>query len=43
MTFERKRLDVPDESRTFDHGTMAVVTVGETTVGRVTLQPGRQW
>lgn len=38
-----KNLDAPDETRSFDHGEMAVVTVAGMTVGRAVFQPGWQW
>jgi uncharacterized protein YjlB len=39
-----KSLDSPDETRAFAaHGAMAVVQVGETTVGRGTFEPGWRW
>jgi len=40
---ERKRLDAPDETRTFPKGRNEVVTVGGTTLGRITLEPGWHW
>ena len=39
-----KSLEAPDEVRPFAaHGSMAVVQVGETTVGRGTFEPGWRW
>jgi mannose-6-phosphate isomerase-like protein (cupin superfamily) len=39
-----KSLDTPDETRPFaGHGSMDVVQVGETTVGRGTFEPGWRW
>ena len=39
-----KSLDSPDEVRPFaGHGSMAVVQVGDTTVGRGTFEPGWRW
>lgn len=38
-----KNLATPDETRRFDHGEMAVVTVAGVTVGRAVFQPGWQW
>ena len=39
-----KSLDAPDEVRPFAaHGSIAVVQVGETTVGRGTFEPGWRW
>ena len=40
---ERKSLDAPDERRAFPKGQVQVVTVGGTTFGRATLQPGWKW
>ena len=36
-------LDTPQETRTFPHGKLELVTVGGTTVGRATFQPGWRW
>ena len=39
-----KSLDTPDEVRPFaGHGNMAVVQIGEITVGRGTFEPGWRW
>ena len=38
-----KNLDTPDEKRGFDHGELAVVTVGNATVTRATFAPGWRW
>ena len=39
-----KSLDTPDEVRPFaGHGKMAVVQIGEITVGRGTFEPGWRW
>ncbi len=40
---ESKNLDSPDETRTPNLAKIDVVTVGEATVGRATLQPGWRW
>ena len=40
---EKKRLNAPDETRTFPKGHTDVVTVGGTTLGRFTLEPGWHW
>ena len=40
---QKKSLSKPDEVRTFDKGKVELVTAGETTFGRVTLQPGWKW
>src|SRR5688572_29986320 len=39
----KKSLRQPEEVRTFDKGKIELVTVGETTFGRATLQPGWKW
>ena len=36
-------LDTPQETRTFPHGEVQVVTVGGSTVGRFTFEPGWRW
>ena len=38
-----KRLDNPDETRTFDKGKFEVVTIGDMTVGRASYEPGWKW
>lgn len=44
MTLAKKNLDKPDETRPFQgHGNMAVVAIGDTTVGRGTFEPGWKW
>ena len=40
---QKKSLDSPDETRTFDQGQAQVVSLGDFTVTRTTLQPGWQW
>jgi len=40
---ERKSLNAPDERRTFPKGQLQVVTIGGTTFGRATLEPGWKW
>lgn len=40
---QKKSLDSPDETRTFEHGQAQVVTLGEFSVGRGTFEPGWQW
>jgi len=39
----RKSLDRPDETRSFDKGKVALVDVGEATIGRFKLEPGWRW
>ncbi len=33
----------PEETRTFEKGTVELVTIGDITFGRATLQPGWRW
>jgi len=40
---ESQNFDAPDETRTFDKGELAVITLGSATVGRATFQPGWRW
>ena len=40
---EKKNLSRPDETRSFDKGRVELVTVGDVTFGRATLQPGWRW
>ncbi|MDQ4115643.1 MAG: cupin domain-containing protein [Actinomycetota bacterium] len=40
---ESKNMDAPDETRTPDKTTLAVVQLGDAAVARVTLQPGWRW
>ncbi len=40
---ETKDFHTPDETRTFPHGKLELVTVGGGTVGRFTLEPGWKW
>ena len=44
MTLAKKNLGAPDETRQFQgKGSMAVVAVGDLTVGRGTFEPGWKW
>ena len=43
QSLEKKSLEQPDETRTFDNGKVDVVTVGGVGVGRFTLRPGWRW
>ena len=38
-----KRLDAPDETRTFEKGRFELVRVGGMTIGRATYEPGWRW
>lgn len=40
---EKKSLNSPDETRTFDKGHLNVVTFGDVTLGRGTFEPGWKW
>ena len=40
---QRKTFSVPEERRTFEKGKVELVTMGETTFGRATLEPGWRW
>jgi hypothetical protein len=42
--FQRKSLDSPDETRTFENGKVGVVTFGDDfTASRLVLEPGWRW
>jgi predicted small metal-binding protein len=43
MTLARKNLDTPDVKRSFEHGDMQVITLGDTTFVRGVLRPGWRW
>ena len=38
-----KSFDSPNETRSFGHGKMEVVNLGNVTVGRATFEPGWRW
>lgn len=40
---QKKNLSRPEETRTFDKGRVELVTVGDVTFGRATLEPGWMW
>ena len=40
---QSKNMSQPDEKRSFDKGEVDLVTLGDVTFGRVTLQPGWKW
>jgi hypothetical protein len=40
---EQRKLDNPDETRTFEKGRVDLVNIGGGTVGRLTLEPGWRW
>ena len=43
MNLELVNLDNPTEVRTFERGRFEIYTVGPTTLGRATYQPGWRW
>ncbi len=43
MGVTNRDLESPDETRTFDHGQVQVVKIGESTIGRYTFEPGWRW
>jgi len=40
---QKRNLDSPDETRSFDKGTLQLVTISGVTFGRATLKPGWKW
>jgi hypothetical protein len=40
---QKKSLDSADETRTFEKGKIELANLGDTTIGRVTLEPGWSW
>jgi hypothetical protein len=40
---EQKTFDEPDETRTFEQGQLDLVRIGDSDIGRLTLQPGWRW
>ena len=40
---EQKSFGAPDETRTFEHGTVRMLRIGGGEVGQLTLQPGWRW
>lgn len=43
MSVEAKAFEEPDDTMTFEHGVVQLVTVGSMTVGREVIQPGWRW
>jgi len=41
--FQRRNLDHPDETRTFENGKVGVVNLGDFTASRLVLEPGWRW
>ena len=42
-TAEQKTFTSPDETRTFENGIVELVDIGDSQIGRLTLQPGWRW
>ena len=40
---QKKSLDSPDETRSFDRGKIELANLGDITIGRATLEPGWSW
>ena len=40
---EQKSFGAPDETRTFEYGTLDLLQIGGAEIGRLTLQPGWRW
>lgn len=43
IKFAKKNLNSPDATRECDHGKLDLVTLDDTTVARMTFQPGWKW
>ena len=43
QSLQQKILDSPDETRTFENGKAQVVTLGDFSASRLTLEPGWRW
>lgn len=43
QTVEHERFNAPDEVREFPHGKAEIIHVGDSVIGRLTLQPGWRW
>ena len=41
--FQKRNLDSPDETRTFENGKVGVVKLGDFTASRLVLEPGWRW
>ncbi len=42
-SLQKKSLDSPDETRTFENGKVGVITLGDFTASRLVLEPGWRW
>jgi hypothetical protein len=40
---EQKDFETPDETRTFERGKVDLVRIGDSEIGRLTLEPGWRW
>jgi len=40
---EQKSFSTPDETRSFEHGKVDLLTIGDSEIGMLTLQPGWRW
>ncbi len=40
---QKKSMTAPDETRKFDKGRMDITVVGDTSIGRMMLEPGWKW
>jgi ethanolamine utilization protein EutQ (cupin superfamily) len=43
MGIQRKNIDSADEVRTFEHGKVEMITLGDVMFGRSTFDPGWRW
>jgi len=43
MALEAKNLGEPEDKRSFEHGELYLVHVGDSTIGRAVFQPGWRW
>jgi hypothetical protein len=42
-SLQRKSLDSPDETRSFKHGKVGIVSLGDFTASRLVFEPGWRW
>jgi mannose-6-phosphate isomerase-like protein (cupin superfamily) len=40
---QKKNMNSPDETRTFDKGKLEVTKIGDTSIGKMYLEPGWSW
>jgi hypothetical protein len=43
MTLQVASLDTASDKRSFDHGQLDIITLGDATIGRAVLNPGWRW